>query len=73
MALHLHIDAVTPADVVVEDLGDHAVFTPKTVDGARWLNTHMVCATWQGSSVVSWSSAGLRTRLRDAGLVVRDA
>lgn len=70
MTLHLHIDAATPEDVVVEDRGEYAVFTPKTVDGARWLNTHMTRATWLGSSVLSWSSADLRTRLRDAGLVV---
>jgi hypothetical protein len=71
MTLHLHLDAATLADVVVEQLGDHSIFHPRIVGGARWLNTHCVQATWQGSSVVTWSAVALEQHLLDDGLVVK--
>lgn len=71
MPLHLHLDAATPADVVVEHLPDRSVFTPKTVAGARWLTTH---ASWFYTvrvGYVSFNSVDLKQRLRDAGLIVQ--
>jgi len=57
-------------DISVAHLGDRSVFMPLTEHGARWLNTHIQGYMFSGRAVVSYASADLTQRLRDAGLVV---
>lgn len=70
MPLHLHLDAATPADVTVEHLEDRAVFTPRTVAGARWLTTHGGWMYTSRHGYTTYNSTDLEARMRDAGLVV---